>query len=192
MIKKSLREKALNKKGFTLIELLVVIAIIGLLSTMTVYAINVARMKARDARRLADIKQIQKALELYYDENNEYPRLNVAYTTTSFCGNGSRWCALETALASFLKDLPRDPLGLQNTYRYYYDSDSGDNYQTYGLMIRFESEGNFHLVDSDGGYYSGSGTYYEIGSQPIYCRDKYTSSDGNWWGGQTTVCVGGN
>ncbi|PIW79613.1 MAG: pilus assembly protein, partial [Parcubacteria group bacterium CG_4_8_14_3_um_filter_48_16] len=60
--------KILNKKGFTLIELLVVIAIIGLLSTLAVVALNNARLKARDAKRIADIKQIQTALELYYTE----------------------------------------------------------------------------------------------------------------------------
>ncbi|MFH1522589.1 MAG: type II secretion system protein [Patescibacteria group bacterium] len=62
-----------NKKGFTLIELLVVISIIGLLSSMAFYAINAARLKARDARRLADMNQIQLALELYYDSNDAYP-----------------------------------------------------------------------------------------------------------------------
>lgn len=61
-----------NKKGFTLIELLVVIAIIGLLSTLAVVALNNARQKARDARRLSDIKQIQTALELYYNDVGVY------------------------------------------------------------------------------------------------------------------------
>ncbi len=63
----------MKKKGFTLIELLVVIAIIGLLSTLAVVALNSARLKARDAKRIADIKQIQTALELYYNDNNGYP-----------------------------------------------------------------------------------------------------------------------
>ncbi len=62
-----------KQKGFTLIELLVVIAIIGLLSTLAVVALNNARMKARDARRVSDIKQMQTALELYYNDNNAYP-----------------------------------------------------------------------------------------------------------------------
>ena len=62
----------INKKGFTLIELLVVIAIIGLLSTLAVVALNSARSKARDAKRVSDIKQIQTSLELYYADNSGY------------------------------------------------------------------------------------------------------------------------
>lgn len=62
-----------NKKGFTLIELLVVIAIIGLLSTLAVVALNSARTKSRDARRVADVKQVQTALELYFNDENGYP-----------------------------------------------------------------------------------------------------------------------
>ncbi|PLX21768.1 hypothetical protein C0584_01545 [Candidatus Parcubacteria bacterium] len=62
-----------NQKGFTLIELLVVIAIIGLLSTLAVVSLNNARTKSRDARRIADVKQIQTALELYFTDNGEYP-----------------------------------------------------------------------------------------------------------------------
>lgn len=62
-----------NKQGFTLIELLVVIAIIGLLSTLSIVALNQARARSRDARRLADVKQIQTALEMYYNDNYAYP-----------------------------------------------------------------------------------------------------------------------
>ncbi|MFH0856720.1 MAG: prepilin-type N-terminal cleavage/methylation domain-containing protein, partial [bacterium] len=62
-----------NRKGFTLIELLVVIAIIGLLSTLAVVSLNTARAKARDARRISDVKQIQTALELYYNDKGAYP-----------------------------------------------------------------------------------------------------------------------
>ncbi len=61
------------KQGFTLIELLVVIAIIGLLSTLSIVALNQARARSRDARRIADIKQIQTALEMYYNDHNQYP-----------------------------------------------------------------------------------------------------------------------
>ena len=62
-----------KKKGFTLIELLVVVAIIGLLATLSIVALNNARARARDAKRVADVKQVQTALELYYNDNGSYP-----------------------------------------------------------------------------------------------------------------------
>ena len=61
-------------RGFTLIELLVVIAIIGILSSVVLASLSSARKKGRDARRLADLKQVQLALELYADANGgKYP-----------------------------------------------------------------------------------------------------------------------
>lgn len=62
-----------KQKGFTLIELLVVIAIIGILSSIVLASLQSSRQKGRDARRISDIKQIQLALELYYDANSAYP-----------------------------------------------------------------------------------------------------------------------
>ena len=56
------------KKGFTLIELLVVIAIIGLLSSVVFASLNSARVKARDAKRLHDLRQVGLALSLYQDQ----------------------------------------------------------------------------------------------------------------------------
>lgn len=61
-----------KNKGFTLIELLVVIAIIGLLSSVVIASLSSARIKARDARRKSDLRQIQKAVELYYDKYGTY------------------------------------------------------------------------------------------------------------------------
>lgn len=72
-----------GNKGFTLIELLVVIAIIGILSSVVLASLNSARRKSRDARRIADVKQLQLALELSYDTVGSYPAaLSVANLVT--------------------------------------------------------------------------------------------------------------
>lgn len=76
--------KAMKDRGFTLIELLVVIAIIGILSSVVLASLNSARQKGRDARRVSDIKQLQLALELYYDANGTYPTaLDTAHLVTT-------------------------------------------------------------------------------------------------------------
>lgn len=62
-----------SKQGFTLIELLVVIAIISLLSSIVFALLNSARVKARDAKRQADLNQIYLALQFFFDTNGYLP-----------------------------------------------------------------------------------------------------------------------
>ena len=62
-----------KQRSFTLIELLVVIAIVGVLAALVMPSINNARTKARDAKRLEDLRQFSLALEMYYSDNNHYP-----------------------------------------------------------------------------------------------------------------------
>lgn len=101
-------------RGFTLIELLVVIAIIGILSSVVLASLNSARLKGRDARRISDIKQLQLALELYYDANQSYPA--VAYTS----GNASTSLSALTS-GNFISSIPNDPTN-GGTYVYSYAS----------------------------------------------------------------------
>jgi len=112
-----------NDEGFTLIELLVVIAIIGLLSTLSVLALNSARARARDAKRIADIKQIQTALEMYYNDANTYPTTTDVVASGTIAYNGN----------VYMKSIPAAPtpadgtncVGAANTYKYTASTTSG-------------------------------------------------------------------
>jgi prepilin-type N-terminal cleavage/methylation domain-containing protein len=91
-----------TNRGFTLIELLVVIAIIGILSSVVLASLNTARQKSRDARRISDIKQLQLALELYFDDNGIYPATIASSTLTS----------------DYIPAVPKDPTATAGAYRY--------------------------------------------------------------------------
>jgi len=122
-----------DKKGFTLIELLVVIAIIGILATIVLVSLNTARMKARDTRRLGDIRQIALALEMYYDDN----------TTTGYPGDAEAatcddWAAMVTAIegGGYMTKVPLDPGGGSVAYAY------NTNLTDYVLRAQLESATN--------------------------------------------------
>jgi type II secretion system protein G len=90
----------MHKRGFTLIELLVVIAIIGILASIVMVSLSGAKAKARDARRQADIKSIQLALSLYYNDNGMYPK-NIYSTSGSAPSSG--------LAPTYLPTVPKDP-----------------------------------------------------------------------------------
>ena len=76
-----------HQKGFTLIELLVVIAIIGLLSTLAVVSFSGAQTRARDARRVSDIRQLQTAMESYNAQYGTYD-ISAGSEGGNLCDNG--------------------------------------------------------------------------------------------------------
>lgn len=58
------------------------IAIIGILATVVIASLNSARGKARDAKRIADMKTYQTAIMMYIADGNVLPQ-NTAFSITS-------------------------------------------------------------------------------------------------------------
>ncbi|MBL7053465.1 MAG: type II secretion system protein [Candidatus Portnoybacteria bacterium] len=59
-----------KQKGFSLIELLIVVAIMGILAAVVLGSLGTAREKARDARRIQDVKDMAKLLVIESDSGN--------------------------------------------------------------------------------------------------------------------------
>ena len=112
-----------KQKGFTLIELLVVIAIIAILSTVVMAGLNSARAKGRDARRLSDVKQLQSALELCFDNGAGYPSVGTAgiigtagLVLTYKCDSGATTPSV--SFSTYMNPLPVNPLPGGADYKY--------------------------------------------------------------------------
>lgn len=102
--------------GFSLIELMAVIAIIGILSTVMFATYGTARERARDSRRITDIRQLQLGLELYFEAcARTYPG-SLSVSANDGCSGG-------ITFGDFLQTIPDDPQG--DPYEY---STTGSNY----------------------------------------------------------------
>jgi type II secretion system protein G len=134
--------KMKKSKGFTLIELLVVIAIIGILATIVLVSLNSARAKARDTRRIGDLRQVALALEMYYDDNQ-----STGYPAVTGC-TAANWGTMSTAIEAggYMTKVPLDPTGSGN-YVYMYGGTTSD----YALRSVLENISNTAFTtDVDG------------------------------------------
>lgn len=102
-------------RGFTLIELLVVIAIIALLSSVILASLKNVRVKARDARRYADIDQMNNAIQLYISDHSMAPLYgDPTYGSIPVEDNlPASWAAFASSIKPYLNPLPKDPCGLK-------------------------------------------------------------------------------
>jgi len=121
---------AVRKRAFTLIELLIVITIIAILATLIFVNVASARKKARDAKRKADLKNIQTALELFNEDNKGvYPATGGAWYGEPGCGLSTPSNGYIPDLApSYVNKLPSDPVKVSSGHCYAYRSD-GANYK---------------------------------------------------------------
>ena len=111
-----------EKRGFTMVELVVVLAVISIISSVVLNAFSEMQSKARDAKRLSDMREIVKALTLYAETSNpDYPVANPAVTIT-----GSSTFSTTLEGAGVISAVPKDPL--HPTFTYTYLSSTGSEY----------------------------------------------------------------
>lgn len=123
----------MSKTGFTLIELLVVMAILGILSTLAVGNFRVGQMKSRDAKRKADLGQLQRALEMYHNDKSRYP------DTLDLKKDNAGLFDPDNEATVYMKELPYDASGDPG---YCYRTDDADTkYQIYAMLENGEDPG---------------------------------------------------
>lgn len=128
----------MRHRGFTLIELLVVLAIIGMLFSVVLVSLNESRARSRDARRLRDMQEIQKALAMYASNNSMYPIADPAVNLTGAD-------PVSTALVNeqVIPGVFGDPLA--PTYNYAYQTDPSGSTYSITFCIETESTPNYSV-----------------------------------------------
>ena len=74
-------EETKHNKGFTLVELLIVIVILGILATVTVFAVTGITNKGKTSACQSDLKVIQTAEEAYNANTGNYTALQTDLKT---------------------------------------------------------------------------------------------------------------
>lgn len=143
------------KRGFTLIEMLVVVAIISILAGIVLTGVTGFQANARDTKRIADLKQIQNYLELYYNKHGRYPG------DVDGTGNApASWAAFVTALGGLGVTVPSDPL---DTRSYWYAADNEGTHYILGARLERDNNALDRPEDLDATHITGTG-----GKQALY------------------------
>lgn len=116
--------------GFTLLELLVVIAIIGILASVVLASLESARAKSRDTQRVAQAREVAKAIMVYYVQYGAYPFTNGAWRGScsdygSYDLTGANGYVPNLAPA-YIPVLPEDPHPTAASHCYLYRSNGTD------------------------------------------------------------------
>lgn len=170
------------RAGFTIVELLIVIVVIAILAAIVIVAYNGIQGRARDSRRVQDMKTIVKGLEIYKTNNGSYP---APVSTTGAAGwevstDGTSPTNFLSALISSTNGISKVPVDPTNT------GVAGD-------LAPAASKNNFEYfyyryAAGDNGCDSARGAYYVLG----IARMDGVASGQNSPGSPGFVCTGRN
>lgn len=138
-----------NIKGFTLIELLLVVGILGILSAAILAILDPISQfqKGNDSKRKSDLSQIQKAIEIYYQDKGRYPRStgSIYYCLQDFFSPFTYYCG-GSSWSPYMNVVPKDP---NSSKRYIYNASSDG--QTYWIYASLERGGKDPQACNSGG-----------------------------------------
>ncbi len=139
--------KRSSQKGFTLLELLIVIIILGVLATLISGNFLNSLKRGRDTRRKTDLQNIQKALDLYYEDKKTYPLTDDFSFGQPLCEtNPQASCGTEKI---YMQPLPNDTT---EGCSYSYISSDGTSYVMYSMIENDDDRGPGVIQSDDGGY----------------------------------------
>ena len=124
-------------------EVVVLIWIVGLLAAVAMPNFMGARERGRDTERKSDLRQIQKAMELYKDTQS--PPAYLDNTTYSGLSCGGVWKDVNNTV--FMKEFPCDPLS-NTRYSYSRPNPPGDTL-TYTLFACLENKSDPQAKTAD-------------------------------------------
>ncbi|MCL4374990.1 prepilin-type N-terminal cleavage/methylation domain-containing protein [Patescibacteria group bacterium] len=119
------------KKGFTFMELMIVIAILAVLTAMITGNFLISLKKGRDARRKADLEQVQRAVELYYEDKRSYPNWDI------FAAGNTKLCETQACGGSekvYMETIPNDPSYPNRNYTYMVRSADDQAYKMFACL----------------------------------------------------------
>ncbi len=111
------------KRGFTLLEFLLVAAVIAFLSYLGAVSVSAQRKKANDAKRRADIHELQVALEGYYVDHRKYPDQLIFNGQPLISADGQ---------TIYLRAVPKDPTG-DDPHLYVYNATPAGQAASYDI-----------------------------------------------------------
>ena len=121
--------------GFTLVEVITAIGVLAILAAAVIAALDPLEQfkKTQDSKRKADLAQVQRALEVYYQDFGSYPSSNPAGEIVTNDQNDpvKEW---GTDWRPYMDVLPIDPVQSKN-YAYWSDT-TGQSYAIYASLDR--------------------------------------------------------